>query len=63
MVQSSPGFHHPGPEGGRGRSTGAGRKWSLGVWDLTATLYPSERQLPCQQSGDLTLASKGGCEN
>lgn len=33
-----PGFHHPGPEGGSGHSTGTGRKWSLGVWDLIATL-------------------------
>lgn len=38
-----PGFHHPGPDGGSGRSTGAGKKGAgkkrgLGVLGLTATL-------------------------
>ena len=33
-----PKFHHPGPGGGCGRSTWTGRKWGLGVWDLTVTL-------------------------
>ena len=45
-----PEFHHPG---GSGRSAGAGRKRALGVWDLAATLIPSERGVPCWQKGDL----------